>query len=100
MASITGKMSNMAEDGADAAREAFSSSREHIGEASDAVRKAARTTAKEAAAYGRENVGRAYGAAADLSRSMSRYVAEKPVQAGLIALGGLLLAGWLLRRRH
>jgi hypothetical protein len=93
-------MSNMAENGAEAARDAFSSSREHIGEATDAVRKAARTTAKEAAAYGRENADRAYGAAQDISRSLSHYVAQKPVQAGLIALGGLMLAGWLFRRRH
>ena len=84
---------------ADAARDAFNTTRESFGEAGDAVRKAARVGAKEAAAYGREGADRAYAAAQDVGASVSAYVRDKPVQAVLIGLGGLVLASMLFRRR-
>jgi len=99
MNSATGRMSNAMESGAEAAREAFADTRESMGEARDAMQKAARETLREAKTYGRKNAARAYDAAQDTAKSILDYVNEKPVQAALIGLGGLLLAGLLLRRR-
>jgi len=106
MASMTdhaGRMSNMAQNGAaearDAARDAYSQARETVSEAGDTLRKAARSTAREAAAYGKENADRAYAAAQDVGRSVSRYISERPVEAALIGIGGLVIASLLLRRR-
>src|SRR5438045_3317318 len=87
------------EQAADTARDAFNTTRESLNEAGEAVRKAARVGAKEAAAYGREGAGRAYGAAQDVSRSVSAYIRERPVEAALIGIGGLVIASMLLRRR-
>ena len=87
------------EHAADAARDAFDTTRESLNEAGDAVRKAARVGAKEAAAYGREGADRAYGAAQDVGRSLATYVKERPVHAALIGLGGVMLASLLFRRR-
>jgi ElaB/YqjD/DUF883 family membrane-anchored ribosome-binding protein len=84
---------------ADAARDAFNTTRESFGEASDAVRKAARVGAKEAVAYGKDGADRAYAAAQDLGASVSAYVRQKPVQAALIGIGGLVIASMLFRRR-
>jgi ElaB/YqjD/DUF883 family membrane-anchored ribosome-binding protein len=104
--STTGRV----EHTADAARDALNTTRESFNDASkaareslsdtgDAVRKAARVGAKEAAAYGREGADRAYAAAQDFGASVSAYVREKPVQAALIGIGGLMLASMLFRRR-
>ena len=100
MNSTTGRISDMAGNGAEAAREAFANTRESLGEAGEAARKAAKATLKDAKAYGRENAGKAYDAAGDATRSISAYIQEKPVQAGLIALGGLLVASMLFRGRR
>jgi hypothetical protein len=100
MASMTGSNNGRVEQAADTAREAFNTTREHVGEAGEAVRKAARTGAREAAAYGREGADRAYVAAQDVGRSLVTYVREKPVHAALIGLGGLMLVSLLFRRRH
>ena len=102
MASMTtsnGRIGAAAENAAETARDAFNATRESMGEAGDAVRKAARVGAKEAAAYGKEGADRAYAAAQDVGRSLSNYVREKPVHAALIGLGGLMLASMLFRRR-
>jgi ElaB/YqjD/DUF883 family membrane-anchored ribosome-binding protein len=100
MASMSSTTTNgKVENAADAARDAFNTTRENFSEASDAVRKAARVGAKEAAAYGRENADRAYAAAQDVGNAVSAYVKEKPVQAVLIGLGGLIIANMLFRRR-
>ena len=99
MSSVSSTTNGKVEHAADAARDAFNTSRESFSEASDAVRKAARVGAKEAAAYGREGADRAYSAAQDVGRSLSAYVKERPVQAALIGIGGLMLASMLFRRR-
>ncbi|HVZ01967.1 MAG TPA: hypothetical protein VHA35_20850 [Dongiaceae bacterium] len=95
----TSSTNGRVEQAADAARDAFNTTRESFSEAGEAVRKAARVGAKEAAAYGRENADRAYAAAQDVGRSLAAYVKERPVQSALIGLGGLLLASMLFRRR-
>jgi ElaB/YqjD/DUF883 family membrane-anchored ribosome-binding protein len=108
MASIS--TNGKVEHAADAARDAYATTRDSFNEASkaardgfnessEAVRKAARVGAKEAAAYGRENADRVYATAQDVGRSVSEYIREKPVQAALIGLGGLVLASMLFRRR-
>mgnify|MGYP001602848176 CR=1 FL=1 len=99
MASMSSTPNGKIEHAADAARDAFNTTRENLHEAGDAVRKAARAGAKEAAAYGREGADRAYATAQDVGRSLSAYIKEKPVHAALIGLGGLMLASMLFRRR-
>jgi ElaB/YqjD/DUF883 family membrane-anchored ribosome-binding protein len=99
MASMTGSTNGRIEQAADVARDTFNTTREHLGEAGEAARKAARAGAKEAAAYGREGADRAYVAAQDVGRSVAAYVREKPVHAALIGVGGLMLASMLFRRR-
>jgi ElaB/YqjD/DUF883 family membrane-anchored ribosome-binding protein len=100
MNSTTGRISDLAGSGAEAARDTFASTRESLGEAGDAARKAAKATVKDATAYGRQNAGKAYDVAGDAARSISSYIQEKPLQAGLIALGGLLVAGMIFRGRR
>jgi len=87
------------EQAADVARDAFNTTRESFNEAGEAVRKAARVGAKEAAAYGRDSADRAYSVAQDASRSVSAYIRQRPVEAALIGIGGLVIASLLLRRR-
>jgi ElaB/YqjD/DUF883 family membrane-anchored ribosome-binding protein len=110
MASMSSTTNGKVEHAADAARDAFNTTRdsfndasktarENFNDASDAVKKAARVGAKEAAAYGRENADRAYATAQDVGRSVQAYIKEKPVHAALIGLGGLMLASMLFRRR-
>jgi len=110
MASMSSTPNARVEHAADAARDALNTTRDSFNDASkaardsfndtsEAVRKAARVGAKEAAAYGREGADRAYAAAQDLGASVSTYVREKPVQAALIGIGGLVLASMLFRRR-
>lgn len=96
---MTGQMSNAVDSGAKAAREAYNDSRESIAEAGEAVRKAARDTLHNASQAGRKSAARAYDAAEVGARSVMGYVNEKPVQAALIGIGGILLASLLLRRR-
>ena len=107
---MTGRMSSATNAGSDVAHEVFGNAKEGLSEAGDAVRKAARETVKEAASYGREQADVAYGAAQDAAKAAqetaakvanttARYVREKPVQAVLLGLGGLLLARLLFRRR-
>ena len=99
MTNVSGQMANAMDNGAKVARDAFGETRESIGEAGEAVRKAARETAKEAADYGRKNAARAIDAAEDTARTVLGFINERPVQAAMIGIGGLLLAGLLLRRR-
>jgi ElaB/YqjD/DUF883 family membrane-anchored ribosome-binding protein len=99
MTNASGQMANAMDNGAKVARDAFGETRESIGEAGEALRKAARETAKEAKEYGRQNAARAIGATEDAARSVLGYINERPVQAAMIGIGGLLLAGLLLRRR-
>jgi len=99
MASMTSSSTGRVEQAADSARDAINTTRESFSEAGDAVRKAARVGAKEAAAYGRDGADRAYAAAQDVSRSVSDYIRQRPVESVLIGLGGLVIASLLLRRR-
>lgn len=104
------RVSNTAEHGAEATREAFGNVRDSISEAGDAVRRAARETAQETLKAGRHQAGRAVDAAHDAGQraagvaqnaasSVSSYIRAKPVEAALIGLSGLLLASLLMRRR-
>jgi ElaB/YqjD/DUF883 family membrane-anchored ribosome-binding protein len=86
-------------NGMEAGREAFNHASERIDEATRDFRKNAAEGVKQAAAQGRVYANEALDVAEDLARSTGRYVREKPVQAALIGLGGLLLASLLFRRR-
>jgi vacuolar-type H+-ATPase subunit H len=99
MTNTTARFTNAASSGVEAARDAFSDTRDSIGEAGDAMRKAAKDTVREAKSYGRENAGKAVDAAQDLGQAIMSYASKKPVQAALIGVGGLLLASLILRRR-
>jgi vacuolar-type H+-ATPase subunit H len=86
-------------NGMEATRDALHHAGEQIDEATRDARKSAAEGVRSAATYGREQAGEALDAAENLARSAARYAREKPVQAALIGLGGLLLASLLFRRR-
>jgi ElaB/YqjD/DUF883 family membrane-anchored ribosome-binding protein len=91
MTSVTGRVTDAMSDGAEAAKDAFAETREGMGHAREAMQKAK--------AVGRKNAAKAYEAAEGTARSVIEYINEKPVQAALIGIGGLLLASLLFRRR-
>lgn len=86
-------------NGVEAARDALHQAGEQIDESTREARKTAAEGVRKAAAYGREQAGEALDAAENLARSAARYAREKPVQAALIGIGGLVLASMLFRRR-
>lgn len=78
-----------------AANGAADAAQEKIGHAADQAEKIART----AADYGRQGADTAYRAARAATEKARTYAQERPVQVALLALGGLLLASFLFRRR-
>jgi ElaB/YqjD/DUF883 family membrane-anchored ribosome-binding protein len=95
MSDISQPMSAAMEAGAKTARHTMDNAKDAAGEAGDAVRRAAH----DAKDYGRKAAAQVYDAAGDSAKSIIGYINEKPVQAALIGVGGLLLASMLFRRR-
>jgi len=68
-------------------------------EAMDQATEQAERVARTAVDYGRRGAQTAYRTARGAAETARGYARERPVQLALLALGGLLLASILLRRR-